>query len=475
MFYFRLNHVSSLSIVLASTVLAIAFSDSGKCRADELLNSTEPYVVFDRQTGVTFEVERPATADSTCGQPTGRILVNFKVEIPLEATAIRELHLTHVDSGRSVPFQTVATSLQSLRTQPIFKIYFFANLQDETQTFHLSHTLPSETRDRPKRDYALFRGLEYRRKIEWDVIENGGVIDNGKFSVRVPLARRWNPYVQGPIDGIGSGGRWHCRSHFNIPDHSTVNPPIISILESGPLFARYEVKYNPSIYQRISIQVTHILGYDYVIIDEAYNRLNAPQGQSWALTWDSFMPDRIHTPNGAHPVTTDRTKANSAEPLARIIPPNAPLDGWPNVAFEDDSGDHIIALFALESSRWRTESHYGLADIGVRARLAPLNEPPEKDYGPLARVKALANDAPFEDKMRYPYRADKYKGRDLFQVEFPLDNGFRRTALAYIPRSYLKSPEIKRIPSESIFADFMSGTPKQSSTIDHHLQRMRLQ
>jgi hypothetical protein len=513
MLQFVIQRAALLLILIP--ILISALSNSSRCRANEERSFTEPYSSFDRKLGATFEVTRPLTSGSDFGQATGRTLVSFVITLPTADTGISSFYLTHVESGRAVPFQVVVVGIHGSLLQPTAKICFFANLNDEAQKFHLSATRPSPVIGPPAKEYALFRGMEYRREMNWDLLENSGVIDNGKFSIRMPLARRWNPYIQGPIDGIGVDGKWQCRSHFNLPDYSTISPPRVTVLEKGPLFVRYMVEYGPSIYQRLENKVTHILGYDYVIIDEAYNRFDAPGGQSWSLVWESFTPDRMHTPDGVVTIKNEKgtikneketnrniegsnenekgepfssTKSPSAGNglnsrvrkvnhgrLAKIIPPNAPLQGWPNAAFESDSDEYVVALFALDSSSWRTESEYGLANTGVRAQIGNLTEPPEKDYGPLARIGALAADAPFEDSMRYPYR-NRFKNRKVFQLDFPLDNGFRRTALAYIPRRYLNSPRYaKRISSASVFADFMSGSPQQSSVIDHHLQKMRLQ
>ncbi|MFI7229333.1 hypothetical protein ACIBO5_39475 [Nonomuraea angiospora] len=301
-----------------------------------------------------------------------RTLLRYPVRWERPSLRIGELRLVD-DAGEAVPFQPAdVVEADGLAVSAV--ICFFADLAPErTRAFVLSAGTPARP-DRP---------------VRVEVSDGHTVLDSGVLQVRLPASQAADGVAPGPVTAWDRGRGWAGRSQVR----GGVERVESRLLESGPLFADYEIAYHFTHGARYTATVRCLQGCDFVELSEEMTGLEHA-GAAWELAWtgcspthrfssawpgsqdaaDHLAPGSPETyrwpgidepltlggggedPNFSGPGGTERPH----EDYLFTVGPYAPSFAWnvrPHAAFWDVRTDDAMAVFIRDHARWDDRSY----------------------------------------------------------------------------------------------------------------------
>ncbi|MEV1173590.1 fibronectin type III domain-containing protein [Nonomuraea sp. NPDC049784] len=270
-----------------------------------------------------------------------RTLLRYPVRDPRPG----ELRLID-DAGQAVPYQTTGDG-----------ICFFADGQ--TRSYTLSPGTPALP-DRP---------------VRVEVADDHVVLDSGLLRVRLPVSQSADSVAPGPVMAWDRGRGWVGRSEVR----GGVQGVEARLVESGPLFADYEIVYHFACGGRYTVTVRCLQDCDWAQLSEEMTGLDA----AWELSWTGCSPthrfssvwpgsqelrspeayrwpgidepltigDSGEDPNFSGPGRTERPE----EDFLFTLGPYAPSFAWnvrPHAAFWDDRTGDAMGVFIRDHARW---------------------------------------------------------------------------------------------------------------------------
>ncbi|MER6946013.1 fibronectin type III domain-containing protein [Nonomuraea sp. NPDC000554] len=301
-----------------------------------------------------------------------RTLLRFAVRWQRPSVRVEELRLAD-DTGKPVPFQPAEVVEEDGLAVSAVICFFGALAPGQTRAYVLSGGTPAVP-DRPVRVTSSDEHV---------------VLDSGALQVRLPASQAADGVAPGPVTAWNRGRGWVGRSEVR----GGVERVGARLVESGPLFADYEIVYDFAHGARYTATVRCLQGCDFVEISEEMAGFD-DAGASWELSWtgcspthrfssawpgsqnaaDHLDPESPETyrwlgidepltlggsgedPNFSGPGGTERPD----EDYLFTIGPYGPSFAWgvrPHAAFWDVRTDDAMAVFIRDHARWDDRSY----------------------------------------------------------------------------------------------------------------------
>ena len=326
--------------------------------------------IFDPGKGLTFEMDDEIKSELYDWPQT---LLTYSIRFAGELNE-NNLLLTDQLTGQSVPFQLseITTKEKNLTTA---KLNFLAALPSKGRfSFRLSQ-MSNDQKSVPENQVKVSYSKE--------MIEIG----TPQMQIRIPN----NQYVNSlkapaPIIEINNGKGWIGDNHL-----LSVSKKIVEIktkaIESGNLFASYQVDYRFEQGGEYRVNLKLISGYPFVIIDEIMENIDKADSIKAEYVWTNFNPayrwanqwDRVNSNvlpwiGIDNPVYTNYNQEDphwsgqgwvedpSREMIYFLVPyaGNAVREQTPHISFwETGSTGNELGLFVYDFNRWN-DNDYGI-------------------------------------------------------------------------------------------------------------------
>ncbi|HEY0308897.1 MAG TPA: hypothetical protein VGB94_12110 [Acidobacteriaceae bacterium] len=214
-----------------------------------------------------------------------RTLLTYPVDFPHRSCKAAELQMTG-DKGANVPFQLSEVKASADGTLSFAKVNFFSALEPgATHSFNLDCVQNATRASGPAVHIA--HGSQ-----SW-------VVDTGLLRIRLPDTQTVGEgtSVPGPLMALDRGQGWIGGSTL-LSQGPKVQRIETTMLESGPLFARYRVKYIFDGDQVYEATLRAVLGYPFVEFSEHMRGLTPEMHVAVEMDWSGLHPDKRYGANG---------------------------------------------------------------------------------------------------------------------------------------------------------------------------------
>lgn len=210
-----------------------------------------------------------------------RTLLSYPVEF--EGGLAPGERLVLVDgSGTALPYQISEPKMESGRMRSATVSWFSSLDSGETKSFEL--------RRGPGREFPM--GIRETKEGQ------SLVLDTGVMKVRIPASQKIAGEAPGPVMQVSRGGAWMGDSRIVSPGFR-VEEITAERVESGPLFATYQVAYRLSPKGSYTATLRLLAGCDYFEFRESVEGVEASAGAYLEMTWTGLSPTHRQAPN--HP------------------------------------------------------------------------------------------------------------------------------------------------------------------------------
>ncbi len=214
-----------------------------------------------------------------------RTLLGYPVQFR-SGVDLNRLVLKRVDSGEQVPIQFSAVVREGGEVR--------------AATLHFFSDLPSGGR----REVVLTQAnapaaadAQVREAIDGKTI----VLDGGAMKVRIPASQEVKGDAPGPILQVSRGERWVGNSRIEMKG-DRITRITASRVESGPLFIRYELRYESEGGSQYVATVQCSGGMDFVRLQENMEGMREGMQGSFTCAWSGFDATHRQAPNHPFPL-----------------------------------------------------------------------------------------------------------------------------------------------------------------------------
>lgn len=342
------------SILLFTTFISSAFSQMIFNQGDKLL--------FEREDLIKV---------ATYNWPV--TLIKYRITFAGNVN-LEKLILTNKQSRQIVPIQ-LSELTKDKNQKTTANVNFLATLPSGgSYSFELSESNDS---------HLLVPEQAISLKKNTDITE----ISNGNIRIRVPNSSAKNlNEVPAPIISIDRGSGWIGENRL-FSSSKKISKIESAILEQGPLFITYQVKYWFEKNGLYTANLKMISGYPFVEIEESMEGLDEVDNISLSMKWENFDPkkrwacqwdrggeiDKIwpaidkpiyvgSTKEDPHWVGSDWIENVSEEMIYRLTPysGNGVREAVPFISFWDDRvGGDELGLMVYDHNKWQ-DNEYGI-------------------------------------------------------------------------------------------------------------------
>lgn len=286
-------------------------------------------------------------------------LLSYEI-VSSEPITTEQLELIDQKTGKQIPFQLTKSAIQG----------------KAANTLHILTDLPSKG----KQVFVLRKG-EPHHFPALSVKEADGYIavTTHKFSVRIPASQSVvDGKISGPVACLSEDGiNWFGQSAFAAG--TGVKSLETKQVNSGPLFATFELHYTFSNGAAYTAQLRCIQGYDFIELKEQMEGFKDEERPEWSIHWNKFAPTHRQAPN--HPYgkpkenakgfnrydweSISQTMLNSHHGINKEVSADGKIPfqvglfgNWPaetNVTsslFWDEKSNRSIGIFTQDLSYW---------------------------------------------------------------------------------------------------------------------------